>query len=76
MKIFEMEEIVNNWYIRAKKLFAYSQDNNNLREKKWKAFVLANKMQNRVVKGIIHINSLRSQIGMGKFENWRVFHKK
>ena len=63
-----MEEIVNNWHERTKKLFAYSQDNNNTPDMKWKAFILATKMQNNVVNGIIHINYLRSQIGMNKFE--------
>ena len=68
MKFFEMEEIVNNWYLRTKKLFDYSQNNENSSDMKWKAFVLANKMQKRVINGIIHINQCRSQIGMNKFE--------
>ena len=63
-----MESIINGWYNRTKKLCAYYQDKNISLDKRMKALVLANKMFNRVVKGISNINYLRSELGMGKFE--------
>ena len=52
MKIFEMEQAVNNWHLRACKLFEYAEKNKDNFFKINKAFYLALKMYKRVEYGI------------------------
>ena len=60
MKIFEMEQAVNNWHLRACKLFEYAEKNKDNFVKSFKSYYLALKMYKRVENGMKLINECRN----------------